>query len=184
MLIKIIIGIVIVVIVFVVVVAMQPSEATITRSMTMPLPPAPIFAQANDFHKWEAWSPWTKLDPAAKNSFEGAPSGEGAIFTWSGNDKIGAGKMAIIESKPSELIRIKLEFYRPFPGINDTLFTFKPEGNQTTVTWTMTGKRTFLAKMFCMFMNMDKMVGGEFEKGLAQMKAAAQATTKSNQTIP
>jgi hypothetical protein len=176
MLVKIIIGIVIVVVVFVVIVAMQPSEATITRSMTMPLPAAPIYAQVNDFHKWEAWSPWAKLDPAAKNSFEGAPSGEGAIFTWSGNKEIGEGRMTIIESKPTEMVRIKLEFMRPFPAINDTSFTFKPDGNQTKVTWTMTGKRPFMVKMVCMFMNMDKMVGGDFEKGLAQMKAAAESS--------
>lgn len=178
MLIKILIGVAIIIVVFLIVVAMQPSQATITRSMTMSAPANAVFAQVNDFHNWEAWSPWAKMDPNAKNTFDGATSGTGAGFAWEGNNKVGAGRMTITESKSSELIRIKLEFIKPFAGINDTLFTFKPEGSQTTVTWTMTGPRPFMAKMFCMFMNMDKMVGGQFEQGLTQMQAAAQAATK------
>jgi|SRR5579883_1610769 len=179
MLIKILIGIAVVVVALVVLVSLQPSEATITRSMTMPVPANAVFAQVNDFHKWEAWSPWQKMDPAAKNSYEGASAGSGAIFSWAGNNKVGAGRMTIIESKPGEMIRIKLEFIKPFPGVNDTLFTFKPEGNQTTVTWSMTGKRPFAVKAVGLFMNMDKMVGGQFEQGLAAMKTAAQATLAS-----
>jgi uncharacterized protein YndB with AHSA1/START domain len=178
MLIKILIGVALVIVAFVVIVAMQPSQATITRSLTMPVPASAVFAQVNDFHKWEAWSPWAKRDPAAKNSFEGAPSGKGAIFTWAGNKEVGRGQMTISESQPSELIRIKLEFIKPFPAVNDTLFTFKPEGNQTAVTWSMTGKRPFMVKAVCLFMNMDKMVGGDFEQGLAQMQIAAEAAAK------
>lgn len=179
MLIKILIGVAVVVIAFLIVVAMQPSECTTTRAMTMPVPASAVFAQVNDFHKWETWSPWAKMDPTAKNSFEGAPAGTGAIFAWSGNNKVGQGRMTIVESKPSEMIRIKLEFIKPFPAVNDTLFTFKPEGNQTTVTWSMRGKRPFMAKAICLFINMDKMVGGQFEQGLAAMRIAAEksATT-------
>ena len=178
MLIKILIGVAVVVVAFLVVVAMQPSQSTITRSMTMPVPANLVFAQVNDFHNWEAWSPWAKMDPNAKNAFEGSPSGVGAGFSWSGTNKVGEGRMTLVESKPSEMIRIKLEFVKPFANVCDTLFTFKPEGNQTTVTWTMTGPRPFMAKAFCMFMNMDKMVGGQFEQGLTQMQAAALATAK------
>jgi hypothetical protein len=178
MLTKILIGVAIVVVVFVAVVAMQPSQCKITRSMTMPVPANLVFAQVNDFHNWEAWSPWAKMDPTAKNSFEGTPSGVGAGFTWSGNSKVGEGRMTIIESRPSEMIRIKLEFIKPFAGINDTLFTFKPDGNQTAVTWTMTGPRPFLAKAICLFMNVDKMVGGQFEQGLDQMRIAAENAGK------
>ena len=174
MLTKIFIGIAVVVVVFVVIVAMQPSQSTITRSMTMPVAANQVFAQVNDFHNWQAWSPWAKMDPDAKNAFEGPPSGVGAGFSWSGNNKVGEGRMTIAESKPSEMIRIKLEFIKPFANVCDTLFTFKPEGNQTTVTWTMTGPRPFMAKMFCLFVNVDKMVGGQFEQGLAGMQVAAQ----------
>jgi hypothetical protein len=107
---KILIGFAVIVVVFVVIVALQPSDFRVARSATISAPASAVFAQVNDFHKWEAWSPWAKLDPAAKNSFEGPPAGIGAIFRWAGNDEVGAGSMTIIESRPSELIRIKLEF--------------------------------------------------------------------------
>ena len=132
----------------------------------------------NDFHNWEAWSPWAKLDPAAKATFEGPSTGTGAIFKWVGNKEVGEGSMTITESRPSDLIRIKLEFLRPFEATNSAEFTFKPEGNRTAVTWSMEGKNNFIAKAVCLFMNMDKMVGGQFEQGLAQMKAVVEAAPK------
>ncbi len=132
----------------------------------------------NDFHNWEAWSPWAKLDPAAKATFEGPSTGTGAIFKWAGNKEVGEGSMTITESRPSDLIRIKLEFLRPFEATNSAEFTFKPEGNRTGVTWSMEGKNNFIAKAVCLFMNMDKMVGGQFEQGLAQMKAVVEAAPK------
>jgi len=132
----------------------------------------------NDFHNWEAWSPWAKLDPAAKATFEGPSTGTGAIFKWAGNKEVGEGSMTITESRPSDLIRIKLEFLRPFEATNSAEFTFKPEGNRTAVTWSMEGKNNFIAKAVCLFMNMDKMVGGQFEQGLAQMKAVVEAAPK------
>lgn len=178
MLIKILIGVAVVVAVFLVIVSLQPSEGRITRARVMPVPAAAVFEQVNDFHKWQAWSPWAKRDPAAKNSFEGASSGKGAIFAWEGNKEVGAGRMTILESRPAELIRIKLEFFKPFPSVSDAEFTFKPEGNQTKVTWTMTGKRPFIAKAVCIFMDMDKVVGGDFEKGLAGMEGEAQRSAK------
>jgi uncharacterized protein YndB with AHSA1/START domain len=175
---KILIGIAVIVGAFVVIVALQPSDFRIVRSSTIAAPPATVFAQVNDFHKWEAWSPWAKLDPAAKSSFDGPPAGKGATFRWAGNEEVGEGSMTITESRPSDLIRIKLEFLKPFAATNTAEFTFKPEGNQTVVTWSMFGRNNFIAKAFCLFINMDKMVGGQFEKGLASMKSVAEAASK------
>lgn len=171
-------GFVAVVVLFVIVVALQPSEYHVARSATISAPPAEVFAQVNDFHNWEAWSPWEKLDPACKKTFEGAPAGTGAVCKWSGNDQVGEGRMALIESRPNELIRIELDFIRPFEASCATEFHFKPEGDGTTVTWSMSGENNFVAKAFCLFMNMDKTLGGEFEKGLAQMKAVTEAARK------
>jgi hypothetical protein len=168
---KILIAIGVIVVVFLIVVALQPAEFRVVRSANMSAPPAVVFAQVNDFHKWEAWSPWEKLDPALKRTYEGPSAGTGAIYRWVGNNKVGEGSMTITESRSSDLIRIKLEFLKPFASTADTEFTFKPEGNQTAVTWSMAGKNNFMAKAMCLFMNMGKMVGGQFEQGLAQMKS-------------
>jgi len=153
---KILIALAVIIIAFLGVVAMQPSQ----------------------FHNWEAWNPWAKLDPAMKQTYEGAPAGAGAIYTWAGNSEVGEGRMTLTESRPSDLIRIELEFLKPFPGTSTAEFTFKPEDNQTAVVWSMAGKNNFMAKAVCLFMSMDKMIGGQFEKGLAQMKAVAEATPK------
>ena len=178
MLIKILIAIAVILIVLVVVVAMQPSEFRVARSATMSAPAPTVFAQVNDFHKWEAWNPWGKIDPAMKQSYEGAPAGVGAIYTWIGNNEVGEGRMTIIESRPSDLIRIKMEFYKPFAATNTAEFTFKPAGNQTAVTWSMTGHNNFMAKAIHLFMNMDKMIGGQFDKGLASMKSVVEGAPK------
>jgi len=178
MLIKILIAVAVIVVVFIVVVAMQPSVFRVARSATISAPPPAVFAQVNDFHKWEAWNPWGKIDPAMKQTYEGAPAGPGAIYTWVGNKNVGEGRMTLTESRPSDLIRIKLEFFKPFAGTNIAEFTFKPAGNQTAVTWSMTGKNNFMAKAIHLFMNMDKMIGGQFEMGLAQMKSIVEAALK------
>jgi hypothetical protein len=163
MIIKILIALAVIVVGFVVVVAMQPSEYRVSRSADVSAPPAAVFAQVNDFHKWEAWNPWGKIDPAMKQAYEGAPAGIGAIYKWAGNNEVGEGRMTIIESRPSDLIRINLEFFKPFAGNSIAEFTFKPESNQTAVTWSMTGNNNFMAKAIHLFMNMDKMIGGQFE---------------------
>jgi len=175
---KILIALAAIVVVFVAVVAMQPSEFRVARTATISAPAPVVFAQVNDFHKWEAWSPWAKLDPAATATFEGPTAGPGAIFRWAGNHEVGEGSMTITESRPTDLIRIKLEFLKPFAATNTVEFTFKPEANQTAVTWSMAGRNNFIAKAVCLFMNMDKMVGGNFEKGLAQMKSVVEAAPK------
>src|SRR5947207_10067276 len=179
---KILLGIVIVVVVLVAVIAilaaLQPAHYRIERSATINAPASVVFAQVNDFHKWEAWSPWAKIDPAMKQTYEGAPSGTGAIYTWAGNNKVGEGRMTLTESRSNDLIRIKLEFLKPFASTCVTEFSFKPEGNQTVVVWSMTGENNFIAKAVCLFMNMDKTVGGDFEQGLAQMKAVVEAAAR------
>src|SRR5688500_16487468 len=157
---KILIGLAILVIMFVIIVATRPSPCSITRSATMSASPAAVFEQVNDFHKWAAWSPWEHKDPAMKRSFEGPPAGVGSVYRWAGNKEVGEGGMTITQSRPGDLVRIRLEFLKPFAATNTTEFTFKPQGDQTAVVWTMTGKHNFMGKAFCMFMDMDKMVGG------------------------
>jgi uncharacterized protein YndB with AHSA1/START domain len=160
---------------FVILVTTRPSDFRITRTGRISAPVGIVFENVNDLHKWEAWSPWAKLDPNAKNTFDGPIAGPGASMAWDGNNKVGAGRMTIAESRPGEVIRIKLEFFRPFKATNLAEFTFKPEGGQTAVTWSMSGKNNFMGKAFSLFMNCDKMVGGEFEKGLANLDSATQA---------
>jgi hypothetical protein len=171
---KILLSLAVIVILFVVIVALQPSEFRVARGTTICALPAVIFAEVNDFHKWEAWNPWGKIDPAMKQTYEGAPMGTGAIYAWAGNKEVGEGRMTITESRPNDLIRIKLEFFKPFAGNSIAEFTFKPEANQTAVTWSMAGENNFMAKAIHLFMNMDKMIGSQFEKGLADMKAVVE----------
>lgn len=179
MAITVLIGIAVIVIVLVVVVAMQPAEFRLTRSTKISAPAAAVFAQVNDFHKWVDWSPWEKIDPELRRTYEGAPFGTGASYAWVGNKQVGEGRMTLMESRPNELIRIKLEFLKPFACTNDVEFTFKFEGTQTTVTWSMSGKNNFMAKAFGLVMSMEKMVGGDFERGLAQMKCVAESATNT-----
>ncbi len=172
--IPILLALAIVVILLAVLVVGQPDEFKVVRSSTITATPATVFEQVNDFHKWEAWSPWAKLDPACKNTFSGAAAGKDAGFAWDGNNKVGAGRMTITDSQSPELIRINLEFLRPFKSTNTTEFTFRPQGNQTLVTWTMTGKNNFMSKVFGLFVDCEKMVGKDFEKGLASIKAVVE----------
>ena len=172
---KIVGAIVALIVVFLVVVAMQPSEYAVSRTTTVAAPASSVFPLVNELKSWEKWSPWEKVDPAMKRSFEGPASGVGAAYGWVGNSDVGEGKMTITESKPSELVRLRLEFYKPMPGESDVQISFKPEGSGTAVTWAMSGKNNFVSKAICMFMNMDKMVGGQFEKGLADLKSAAES---------
>jgi hypothetical protein len=179
MIVKILIAIAVLVVVLVVVIATRPSEFRVERTATVSAPAPVVFAQVNDFHKWDAWSPYAKRDPGMKKSFEGAPSGVGAVYTWSGNHEVGEGRTTIVESRPSELIRVRLEFVRPFAATSTATFTFRPEGERTAVTWTLDGRNGFPAKAMGLVMNMDKMIGDDFEKGLAQMKAIAEAAPRS-----
>jgi len=178
MLLKILIPVAVIVLGFLAVVAMQPADYRVTRTATIAAPAAAVFAQVNDFHNWQAWSPWEKMDPAMKRTYEGAPAGRGAIYAWVGNKEVGEGRMTVTESRPNELIRIKLEFVKPFRATNVAEFSFEPRGDQTAVTWTMTGEKNFLTKAIHLFMNIDRMVGGSFETGLAQMKALVEGVRR------
>lgn len=176
---KILAALLVIVVVLVVIVALQPADFRVARSTLVSAPPPAVFAQVNDFHKWNAWNPWGKIDPSMKQSYEGAPAGPGAVYTWTGNKEVGEGRMTITDSRPSDLVRVKLEFFKPFAATNTAEFTFVPEGNQTRVTWSMFGEKNFMAKAIHLFINMDKMIGGQFEKGLVDMKAAAEGAAKS-----
>ena len=172
---KIILALIVLIVVGVLVAAaMKPTDFRIVRTAKIAAPPSLVFDQVNDFHKWQAWSPWAKMDPNAENAFEGAAAGSGAIFSWDGNGKVGSGRMTIIESRPGELVRMKLEFFRPMKAVNEAEFTFKPEGAQTLMSWDMSGKSNYVSKVFRVFMDMDKMVGGQFEQGMANLNAVVQ----------
>ena len=167
-----------IVVVFLIVVALQPAEFRVTRAATISASPPAVFGQVNDLRSWEAWSPWAKLDPGMKQTYAGAPAGTGASYAWAGNKQVGEGRMTITESRPSDLIRLQLEFLKPFASTCTTEFAFKPEGDRTAVTWSMAGKNNFIAKAFGLLMNTKKMVGGEFERGLARMKSVVEAGNK------
>jgi Polyketide cyclase / dehydrase and lipid transport len=166
--------IVMAVIVFLVLAARQPDSFRITRVGTISAPASAIFPHVNNLQKWETWSPWAKLDPQAKNAFEGPSEGVGAKMSWAGNNKVGVGSMTITESRPNDFIQFKLEFQKPMKATNTAGFTFKSEGDQTAVTWNMTGTNNFMGKVMGLIMNCDKMVGGQFEQGLASLKSVVE----------
>ena len=159
---------------FVVAVSLQPNEFRVARSTTVAAPPAVLFAQVNDLHAFQTWSPFAKRDPAARTTFEGPPAGTGSAMSWA-SDEIGAGRMTITESRPNEHIRFRLDFKEPFEATNTADFTFTPQPGSTTVTWSMVGQNNFVGKALQLFMDMDEMIGGDFEKGLADLKAIAES---------
>lgn len=158
------------VIAFLVVVMMQPSEYTVTRTGTIDAPPSEVFPHVNDLSKWQAWSPWAERDPNAKEWYSGPDAGEGAVAHWDGNDEVGAGSMTITQSKPDELIELELTFIRPMEGTADVEFNFSPQGDGTEVAWHMHGENNLMGKMMCLFMDLDKMIGDDYEEGLANLK--------------
>jgi len=176
---KILIALVVIVVGLVVVITLQPARYRVSRSTTIAAPAPAVFAQVNDFHRWSAWSPWEKIDPAMKRTYEGPPAGVGASYAWVGSREVGEGRMTIVESRPSDLIQVKLEFVKPFAGTSVAEFSFKPDGERTLVTWSMTGDKNFIAKAIHLVMNMDRMIGDQFDKGLAAMKTVAEAAPRS-----
>lgn len=176
---KILIGLALALAVLVTVIALQPGDFRVTRTTTISATAPTVFSYVNDFHHWSKWSPWAKLDPNMKEVYEGPASGSGAMYFWSGDRQVGEGRMTIEESRPAENIVIRLEFLKPFEATNTTEFTFKPDGAQTQVVWSMHGKSNFMSKAVGLFMSMDKMIGADFEKGLAQLKAISESTPKS-----
>ncbi|MFZ0827947.1 MAG: SRPBCC family protein [Verrucomicrobiia bacterium] len=176
---NILVALLVIVVVFVMMVFLQPAEFKVSRSANFSVPPEIVFAQVNNLRKWEAWSPWAKLDLNAKNTYTGPAAGVGAAFAWSGNNKVGEGRMTITESSPYELVRFQLVFLKPFKATNIAEFSFKAEGHQTTATWCMSGENNFMGKAMNLMLNCEKMVGRQFEQGLAQLKSLVEAADKN-----
>jgi hypothetical protein len=151
----------------------RSDDFRVQRSLVIKAPPEKIAALIENLRGWKSWSPYEQLDPAMQRSYSGPDSGPGAAYAWSGNGKVGQGRMEIIEATPDH-ITIKLDFIKPMPGHNTAEFDLRPEGDSTEVTWVMSGPRPFIAKLLSVFFNMDKMIGGEFEKGLGSLKTLAE----------
>ncbi len=149
------------------------SAYTVTRSAFIPAPPEQIFPYVNNLHNWTQWSPWEGTDPSMEKTYAGPESGPGAQYAWQGNRKVGSGRMEIVESNEPSSVRIRLEFLKPWKAVNPTGFTFEPQAGGTRVTWSLAGETRGLSTLFVRFMNMDKMVGKDFEKGLAQLSRVA-----------
>jgi uncharacterized protein YndB with AHSA1/START domain len=154
--------------------AIKPDSFRIERTTTINAPPDKVFSLINDFHQWEAWSPWEKIDPALKRTYSGASSGKGAIYEWNGNKEIGHGRMEITESAPPSKIALKLDFVKPFEAHNTVEFTLATQGDSTTVTQAMYGPSPYISKLMSIFFSMEKMVGEKYEEGLANLKAIAE----------
>jgi hypothetical protein len=167
---KIIIFLLVLIAVLAVIISRQPSEFRVSRNATIAAPSEAIFTQVNDLHKWEAWSPWAKLDPNAKSSYEGPEAGVGAVMSWDGNSDVGAGSMKITDSKENELVKYQLDFLKPMQGTNLAEISLKADGESTVVTWSMSGTNNFAGKAIGLVFNCEKMVGDQFDKGLANIK--------------
>ncbi|MBE2254079.1 MAG: SRPBCC family protein [Myxococcus sp.] len=176
---KIAIGLGVVVVLLLVVIATRPSTFEVKRSLQMGAPPEIVYAHVIDFREWARWSPWDQMDPKMTKTYSGAETGVGSKYAWAGDrDTVGSGSMTIETAKPSEAIGIKLEFTVPFATTNQTDFAFTPAAGGTNVTWSMKGTNDFMGKAFSLVMDMDKMVGADFEKGLATLKTHAEAAAK------
>ncbi|MBM7063283.1 SRPBCC family protein [Pseudomonas sp. UL073] len=153
-----------------VLVGRQPESFHIERSTLIQAPPAEVFAQINDFRQWHQWSPFAR-DPNMRVDYEGAASGTGAVYRWAGNKEVGEGNATITESRPQQLVRMQLEFLKPFRASSVAEFHLQPEGNGTRVVWGLDGRNNFFAKAMGLVCDPDKMVGGAFEQGLQQLRA-------------
>jgi hypothetical protein len=174
MLIKILLVLVVVIVAILLYATTRPDSFRVERTATINAPPEKIFPLINDFHNWKVWSPWDKLDPAMKTTYSGPPSGKGAVYEWVGNSKVGEGRMEIMQSITPSPIIIKLDFLKPMEGHNTAEFTLEPSGSATTVKWAMYGPSPYISKVMTVFVSMDKLIGGDFETGLANLKAAAE----------
>lgn len=152
----------------------KPDIFKVQREVSIKAPPQKVAALLTDFREWKSWSPWETLDPGMQRTYSGPDSGKGARYAWQGNDKVGAGRMEIIEAPGPERTVIKLDFLQPYVSHNTTIFTLAPEGDGTRVNWTMTGPTPYASKVMNVFVSMDTLIGKDFEKGLAQLKLAAE----------
>ncbi len=160
-------------------IATRPANFSISRSRTLAAPPDVVHAHVNDFRKWPAWSPWEKRDPAMTREYSGAPAGPGASYAWKGNNDVGEGRMTITDSRAPQSVTIRLEFIKPFAATNTTQFDFAPSGPGTNVTWSMSGENNFISKAFSVFMNMDSLIGADFEQGLGNLDAVTKPVADS-----
>jgi hypothetical protein len=142
----------------------------VQRTITIKADPAVVYERIVNLHQWESWSPWEGIDPAMTKSFAGPDSGVGSSYAWKGNRKVGEGKMVITDTEEPSRVTLDLEFLKPFKSRSETVFRLDPREGSTEVTWSMTGDHNFLSRVMSVFVSMDKMVGKDFEKGLAQLK--------------
>ena len=156
-------------------VATRPAHYTVSRQVSIDAPASVVYAQLADFRRWEVWSPWEKLDPSMQKVYSGAPGVEGQSYAWRGNDKVGEGRMTLVSARPTKALALRLEFIEPFAGESATAFQIEDRGAAAQVTWTMDGDNDFLGKLFCVFMDMDKIIGGDFERGLASLRTVSMA---------
>ncbi len=175
---KILIGLVALIVLICIVASFQSDDMKVSRSASIAAAPEAVFKVVNDFRQWDAWSPWSKLDPNMKKTLEGPAEGVGAVYRWNGNNEVGEGSTTLIESKPSEKVAMKLEFVRPFAGSSDVQFTFAPEGAGTKVTWSMQSKKPFIGKVMGLFMDCEKMCGNQFSEGLSNLGKVVTAAPK------
>lgn len=152
----------------------KPSTFRVERSISINAAPEKVMPLIDNFHNWDRWSPWAHIDPNMKVTYSGAPSGKGAVYTWEGNSKVGAGRMEIVDEQVPTYVNMELDFYKPMKGNDRSEFQLAPEGSGTKVTWIMSGPMTYVSKVMCVFMSMDKMIGTDFEKGLAKLKTEAE----------
>jgi Polyketide cyclase / dehydrase and lipid transport len=150
--------------------ATKPDTFSVRRAATVRAPAEKIFPLINDFHRWGTWSPYEARDPAMKRSYSGPANGVGAVYGWDGNNNVGAGRMEILETSPPAKIVIKLDFFKPFEGHNTAEFTILPQGDATDVRWVMHGPAPFMSRLMQVFINLDRMIGKDFEIGLANLK--------------
>lgn len=162
------------VVILVVVIQMQPDTFAVERSVVVEAPADEIFPHINDFKAWDAWSPWAQLDPNATMTFSDPASGKGATMSWAGNDQVGEGKMTILESRPGEFVEFEQEFFKPMAGKAGLKVSLTPGSGGTKVHWRMEGENDFLGKAMCLLMDMDAMIGMDFEKALAKIKEVAE----------
>jgi uncharacterized protein YndB with AHSA1/START domain len=170
----IVISVVVLLVAFLGFAATRPDTFRVQRAMRINAPPEKIFALINDLHRWGSWSPYEKKDPTMKRAHSGAANGKGAVYEWEGNRDIGTGRMEITDTSPPSRVSIKLDFIKPFEAHNNVEFTLEPNGHSTNVTWALHGPASYTSKVMSVVFNMDRMVGKDFEAGLAGLKAAAE----------
>jgi uncharacterized protein YndB with AHSA1/START domain len=169
------IGVVVLVVAILAFAATKPDTFRVQRATSIKAPPEKIFALINDLHRWRTWSPYEKKDPAMKRRLSGATDGKGAVYEWEGNKDVGKGRMEITETSPASKVALKLDFVKPFKAHNIVEFTLEPDGDATHVTWAMHGPSPYAAKVVGVFINMDSMIGKDFEAGLANLKTATES---------